>query len=59
MSEGIEMKVRFTQEFTLRPPDYIEDAVAADYWFHDDPEMRLRDGLDIRQGTVEVLHVNE
>ncbi len=57
--DDLSMRVQFTQTFTIRPPDSIEDRVMADHWFHDDPVTILRDALDIQQGEVEVLEINE
>lgn len=53
------MEVQFTQTFTIRPPDFIKDNVMADEWFHDDPKTILWDALDVDQGEVEVLSIDE
>ncbi|UBF19642.1 hypothetical protein HJTV-1_gp60 [Haloarcula virus HJTV-1] len=59
MTDGITLDVEFTQRLTIYPPDEIEDGVDADYWFHNDPVEIIRDGIDLRQGSIEVLSINE
>lgn len=57
--DDLSMKVRFTQEFTIKPPGDIQDEIAARGWLHNDPEMILRPGLDVQQGSIEVLEIND
>ncbi len=59
MTDDLSMKVQFTQTFTLHPPDSIEDAVEADCWFHENPAERLYDAMDVNQGDIEVLEIND
>ncbi|AAL54970.1 hypothetical protein HfxHF1_340 [Halophage HF1] len=59
MGDGITLDVEFTQRLTIYPPDEIDDKVDADCWFHDRPEEIIRDGIDLRQGNIEVLSINE
>lgn len=59
IDDDLTMRVKFTQEFTIRPPDSITDSVMADNWFHDDPKTILWDALDVNQGDVEVLSIDE
>jgi len=53
------LEVQFTQTFKIRPPASVSDSVEADYWFHNDTKRILQDGLDVNQGEVEVLSIED
>jgi hypothetical protein len=52
------LKVRFTQDITVHPPDSI-DAASAEHWLRNDPGWILRDALDVDHGNIEVLEIND
>lgn len=53
-SSGPVLVVEFTQQFTVHPPDEIEDKVTAEGFFWNRKNEILRDVLDPHQGEVEV-----
>jgi hypothetical protein len=58
-SNDLTMTVEFRQQLTLRPPGHIEDSVEAKFWFKSDPKEILYDGIDVNQGEVEILEIDE
>ena len=59
MGDELELKVQFTQEITIHPPDYIDHGYEAEVWLENNPSGILRDAISVSHGDVEILEINE
>lgn len=58
-SNDLTMTVEFRQQITLRPPEHIGSPIEAKFWLKSDPKEILYDGIDVNQGEVEILEIEE
>ena len=59
MANDLQLKVRFTQEITIHPPENIERNYEAEVWWKNNPSLILRDAIDVDRGDVEILEIND
>jgi hypothetical protein len=58
-SNDLTMTVEFRQKVRVRPPNHINDGVSARLWMNRDTKRILYDAIDIDQGEVEILEIEE
>lgn len=55
----IELEATYTQTFTVRVPEFVDDKPAAEAFFWNRREEIVRDILDDRQKRLTINHIRE
>jgi hypothetical protein len=58
-SNDLTMTVEFRQRVKVRPPKHINNNISAKLWMNRDTKRILYDAIDIDQGEVEILEIEE